>query len=62
MLTSRFSKEFDNDFESILRQVNLEALSRPIPIKLSENETFGVNKDEVLMYGRKAWSDRLCEA
>jgi hypothetical protein len=56
-LTSRFSKEFDNDFESILKQINLESLSKPMQIDHTDDCI--VSKDDVLVYNSKTWSDRL---
>lgn len=59
VLTSRFSKEFDNDFESILKQINTESLGRPLAAKSNEiDDTMRVDKDELLTYGKKTWSDR----
>lgn len=60
MLTSRFSKEFDNDFESILKQINLENLQKPIERARgsSADQSWRLQKDQLLVYGQKAWSNR----
>lgn len=60
-MTARFSKEFDNDFESILKQINLENLSKPMEKRRNSADdysTMRVDKDGLLVYGNRAWSDR----
>jgi hypothetical protein len=51
VLTSRFSEEFDNNFETVLKQVNLEALCKPLPQKVRDHDDpFEVDRDELLRY------------
>ena len=51
VLTSRFSQDFDNNFDTVLKQVNLEALSKPLPQTVKDHDDpFKVDRDELLRY------------
>ena len=59
VLTSRFSEDFDNNFETVLKQVNLEALQKPLPLPVKDHDDpFEVDRDELLIYQNRVISDR----
>ena len=54
--TSRFSKEFENDYEHIHRTLNEEKLNKPLQ-RLVEDSMI-IDRDEILVYTKNAQSNR----